>query len=132
MRTELLSAITTATSTLTQFGVSMELPWEQNGAPLFRKNIKKIYVDKTYKEESTLIPTLDNHNILGDKQICKVYLTCDAKNPPTQLDQLISNILACKDKTGIVNFITESDYTLDKQEDVLVYTFEFRLEQIKQ
>jgi hypothetical protein len=132
MRTELLSAITTATSTLTQFGVSMELPWEQNGTALFRKNLKKIYVDKTYTEESTVIPTLDNDNVLEDKLFCMAYVACDAKNPPSQLDQLISNILACKDRTGIVNFITESDYTMDKQEDVMVYSFEFRLQQIKQ
>ena len=132
MRTELLSAITDATATLTQFGVSKELPWEQNGAALFRKNLKKVYVDQSYKEEVTLIPTLDNNNVQEDKLFCLAYVACDAKNPPSQLDQLISNILACKDRTGIVNFITESDYTMDKQEDVMVYSFEFRLQQIKQ
>jgi hypothetical protein len=132
MRTELLSAITTATAALTQFGVSRELPWEQNGEALFRKNLKKVYVDQSFKEESTIIPTLDHNNVLEDKLICRAYMACDAKNTPSQLDQLISNILACKDSTGIVNFITESDYTLDKQEDVLVLTFEFRLQQIKQ
>ena len=132
MRTQLLSAMTTAISTLTQFAVSQELPWEQNGTALFRKNLKKVYVDNSYKEEDTIIPTLDNNNVIEDTIICNSYLACDAKNPPTQLDQLISNILACKDRTGIVNFITESDYILDKQEDVLIYTFEFRLQQIKQ
>jgi hypothetical protein len=132
MRQQLLQAITTATSTLTQFGVSLEMPWEQNGAPLFRKNLKKVYVDNSYKEENTIIPTLDNANVIEDRLVCNAYLACDAKNPPSQLDQLISNILACKDRTGIINFITESDYTMDKQEDVLIYTFEFRLQQLKQ
>lgn len=132
MRQQLLSAITTATSTLTQFGVSIEMPWEQNGTALFRKNLKKVYVDNSYKEENTIIPTLDNNNVIEDTLVCNAYVACDAKNTPSQLDQLISNILACKDRTGIVNFITESDYTMDKQEDVLVYTFEFRLQQLKQ
>jgi len=132
MRTQLLSAITTATSTLTQFAVSQELPWEQNGLSLFRKNMKKVYVDKTYQEETTIYPTLDGSHVHGDDLICNAYVCVDAKNTPSQLDQLITNVLACKDQTGIVNFIAESDYTVDKTEDVLTVTFEFRLNTVKQ
>jgi hypothetical protein len=131
MRTQLLSAITTATSTLTQFAVSQELPWEQNGMPLHRKNMKKIYVDRTTQVQNTIIPTLDNVNVLINDLTCLAYVCVDAKNPPSQLDNLINNILACKDRTGIVNFEAESDYTLDKTEDVLTYTFEFRLNTLK-
>jgi len=131
MRTQLLSAMTTAISTLTQFAVSQELPWEQNGTPLFRKNMKKVYVDKTYTEEKTLIPTLDHGNVVEDTLFCRAYVCVDAKNPPSQLDQLITNLLACKDRTGITNFTSESDYTMDKNEDVLVYSLEFRLETLK-
>ena len=129
MRTELLSAITTAISTLTQFAVSQELPWEQNGFPLFRKNMKKIYVDRTQLEETTLIPVLDGNDVFQDDLITQVYVAVDAKNTPTQLDALISKILATKSTISVVNFGLESDYTVDKQEDVLIYTFEFRLNQ---
>ena len=59
----------------------------------------------------------------------EVYVTCDAKNPPSQLDNLVSKILGAKESTGVVNFGFESDYTIDKDEDVLVYTFEFRVNQ---
>jgi len=131
MRTQLLSAITTATSTLTQFAVSQELPWEQNGLPLYRKNMKKIYVDRTTQVENTIINTLDDRNVQTEDSRCLVYVAVDAKNPPSQLDNLISNILVCKDRTGINNFNSESDYTLDKTEDVLTYTFEFRLTLLK-
>ena len=129
MRTQLLSAITTAISTLTQFAVSQELPWEQNGLPLFRKNMKKIYVDRTQQEETTLIPVLDGNDVFQDDLITQVYVAVDAKNTPTQLDALISKILATKSTISVVNFGLESDYTVDKQEDVLIYTFEFRLNQ---
>ena len=130
MRIPLLTAITSATSTLTQFATSLELPWEQNGTPLFRKNMKKIYVDKTVTNENIMIPTLDHRNILEEEQVCSVYLAVDAKNPPTQLDSVVAKILGCRDLTGITNFVSESDYTVDKQEDVLIYTFEFRLSTI--
>ncbi len=129
MRDQLLTAITTATSTLTQFAVSQELPWSQNGTPLFRKNLKKIYVDKTYQEQTTLIATVNGGEVFQNDLITLAYVACDAKNPPSQLDNLVANVLAAKDSTGVINFGSESDYTIDKDEDVLVYTFEFRVNQ---
>lgn len=130
MRTELLSAITSATSTLTQFAVVQELPWEQNGTPLFRKNMKKIYVDRDRNEESTLIAVFNGPDVYEDVLICEVYLAVDAKNPPSQLDSVITKILGCKLTTNVINFGSEADYTLDKDEDVLIYTFEFRMNTI--
>tara|TARA_R110000868_G_scaffold69724_4_gene204915 strand:- start:1677 stop:2075 length:399 start_codon:yes stop_codon:yes gene_type:complete len=127
MRSQLLSAITTAVSTLTQFAVSTELPWEQNGIPLFRKNMKKIYVDSSIVEQTTLFPVLNGAEVFQNDLITEVYLAVDAKNPPSQLDSVVTKILSCKSTTGVVNFSNESDYTVDKQEDVLTYTFEFRL-----
>jgi len=132
MRAQLLTALTSATSTLTNFAVSQELPWEQNGQPLYLKNMKKIYVDREYKVESTMIPTLDNSNIIQDQLKANVYLAVDAKNAPAGLDALITKILSAKDTTAITSFLQESDYTVEKQEDVSIYTFEFRFTQIKQ
>ena len=130
MRTELLTAITTAVSTYNQFTVSAELPWEQNGTPLYLKNMKKIYVDRERNEQSTLFAFLNSPDIYQDDLICEVYLAVDAKNTPSQLDSVISAIMNAKSATGVVNFGVESDYTLDKQEDVLIYTFEFRMNTI--
>jgi len=129
MRTELLSAITTAVSTLTQFAVSQELPWSQNGTPLYLKNMKKIYVDRERQEQTTLIPTLNGGDVYQNDLICEVFVAVDGKNPPSQLDTLITKILDTKNSISVVNFGTESDYTLSKEEDVMYYTFEFRLNQ---
>jgi len=129
MRVELLAAITSATTASNQFSVSQELPWSQNGQPLYLKNLKKIYVDQPRVEQTTLIPTLNGGEVFQNDQITEVYVACDAKNPPSQLSQLVSQILACKSTIAVVNFGSESDYTVDKQEDVLIYTFEFRLNQ---
>ena len=129
MRTELLAAITTATSTLTQFAVAQELPWEQNGTPLYRKNMKKIYVDEERLEQTTMFATLSGPEVYQNDLITEVFLAVDAKNPPSQLDSAIAKILSAKSNTGIINFGVESDYTVDKQEDVMIYTFEFRMNQ---
>jgi hypothetical protein len=130
MRTELLQAITGAVSTLTQFAVSQELPWSQNGTALYLKNMKKIYVDQERRQESTLIPTLDGRDVFQDDLISQVYLAVDAKNPPSQTAQAVSQILGTKSKTSLVNFGSESDYTIETQDDVLIYTFEFRMNTI--
>ena len=130
MRTQLLAAITTATSTLTQFAVSQELPFEQSGTALFLKNKKRIYVDEERREQTTLIALLNATDIYQDDLITNVYLSVDAKNTPSQLDSVVSKILSAKANTGIVNFGVESDYSVDKQEDVLIYTFEFRINTI--
>lgn len=127
MRSQLLEAITQAVATNTQFAVSQELPWQQNGTPLYLKNLKKIYVDRPRTEQTTLIATLDGVDVFSTDNICEVFVACDAKTPPSQLDSLISNILSAKYSTGLVNAGVESDMTLELQEDVLIYTFEFRL-----
>jgi hypothetical protein len=55
------------------------------------------------------------------------YFAVDAKNQPTGLSQAITTILGAKDRTGLGNFGTESDYTTEIQDDVLIYTVEYRL-----
>ena len=126
MRTNLLNAITTATSTLTQFAVSQELPWTQAGDPLFIKNMKKIYVDNATIEQSTLLFTFEKNNLDLNAYTCNVYFTVDAKNPPSQTQQVITKILDCKNKTGLISYDDESDYTVEIQEDKLIYTIQFR------
>jgi len=130
MRSQLLTAITSATSTLTQFAVAQELPWSQNGSPLFRKNMKRIYLDRDVMTEVTLIPTLDAQDVMQNDLVVTAYLAVDAKTVPTQLDQAVTQILAAKNAISIVNSGLESDYTIEVDEDVLVYTFEFRMNTI--
>lgn len=130
MRTELLSAIRTTLSSLNQFAVSEELPWQQNGTPLYLKNMKRVYVDREETDETVLISTFSG-DIYSNDVTVNVYLAVDAKNPPSQLDTAIQRILAAKNATGVVNSGVESDYTQEQQEDVLIYTFEFRTNIVK-
>lgn len=127
MRAGLISGITAALSTLTQFTVSSELPWSQNGQPLYRKNMKKVYVDHDVLEQGTMFDLLNADNIYDNAYSCRAFLTVDAKNPPSQLDTAITRILSAKSSTGIVNYDEESDYTQELDEDTVTYTFEFRI-----
>jgi hypothetical protein len=126
MRAELLAFLTTATSTATVKTVS-ELPWNTAGEPLYLKNMKKMYLDQTQRVETTLIPTLNGNDVFQRDLIVTGYFAVDAKNEPTGLSTAITTILSAKDRTGITNFGSESDYTTEIQDDVIIYTVEYRL-----
>jgi hypothetical protein len=127
MRAELLTYLTTATSTLAVKTVS-ELPWNTAGEPLYLKNMKKFYLDQEEIEQSTLIPVLPGSNDVYQNTITvRGYFAVDAKNQPTGLSTAITTILSARDRTGIRNFGIESDYTTEIQDDVLIYTVEYRM-----
>lgn len=127
MRSELLAYLTTATSTATIKTVS-ELPWNTAGEPLYMKNMKKFYLDQEQIEQSVMIAVLPGSDDIMANQISVTgYFVVDAKNQPTGLSQAITTILGAKDKTGISNFGVESDYTTEIQDDVIIYTVEYRL-----
>jgi hypothetical protein len=126
MRSELLSYLTTATSTAT-IKVSQELPWTTAGEPLYLKNMKKLYLDQDQVVQTTLIPTLNGGDVFQNDLIVRGYFAVDAKNQPAGLSTAITTILNAKDQTGIVNFGSESDYTTEILDDVMVYTVEYRL-----
>jgi hypothetical protein len=127
MRSELLGYLTTATSAATVQTVT-ELPWNNAGQPLYLKNMKKFYLGQEEYEQSVLIPTLPGQNDIMQNTV-KVtgYFAVDAKNQPATLTTAITTILSAKDRTGLGNFGTESDYTTEIQDDVLIYTVEYRL-----
>lgn len=127
MRSELLAYLTTATTTATIKTVS-ELPWNTAGEPLYLKNLKKFYLDEEQREQSVMIAVLPGSNdVMTDLVSVTGYFAVDAKNPPTGLSQAITTILGAKDRTGISNFGVESDYTTTIQDDVIIYTVEYRL-----
>jgi hypothetical protein len=127
MRTQLLSYLTTATSTATVKTVS-ELPWNTAGEPLYLKNMKKFYLDEEQIEQSVLIPTLTGQtDVMSNLKRVRGYFAVDAKNQPAGLSTAITTIFGAKDRTGVANFGTESDYTTEIQDDVIIYTVEYRL-----
>jgi hypothetical protein len=126
MRSGLLTAITQACSTLTQFTISQELPFAQNGEPLYRKNMKKIYADATQLAQGPLLEVLSGDAVVENLYTTRVYFAVDAKNPPSQTTQLITNLQTAKSNTGLISFDDECDWTTEIDEDRIIYTFEYR------
>ena len=127
MRAQLLSYLTTATSTATVKTVS-ELPWNTAGEPLYLKNMKRFYLEQDQRAESVLIAVLPGSNdVMQNATKVRGYFAVDAKNQPAGLDAAIATILNAKNQVSVSNFGIESDYTTEIQDDVLIYTVEYRI-----
>lgn len=127
MRAQLLSYLTTATSTATIKTVS-ELPWNTAGEPLYLKNMKRFYLDQDQRAESVMIAVLPGSNdVMTNVTTVRGYFAVDAKNQPAGLDTAVSTILNAKNQVSVSNFGIESDYTTEIQDDVLIYNIEYRI-----
>lgn len=101
------------TTSLGGFSVSNELPYSESGGDLYLKNPKTLYVDRERTETVPLVITLDGLDISTTTTSVTIYFSTDAKNAPSHLDTLITNI------KGIKNTI---DHPGANQRDVNVRT----------
>jgi len=125
MRTELLSYLTTnLTGTIK---TSQELPFEDSGAALYLKNMRRVYLDEPQTEQEELVPTLDDSDINQKITTVRGYLTVDAKNRNADLDTALTTMATAKNVTTITNaFRKEFDYTTTIDADRIIYEFEYR------
>lgn len=114
MRQDVIEYIQTLN--LGTFIVSSELPWSENGTPLYLKNLKKIYVDVDQYEVNPIITTLDGTNITEDTIAVRIYFANDAKQIPPNYDEVVSNLRTAK------NINTTTGY--NRREVDVVTTFE--------
>jgi hypothetical protein len=94
--------------------------------------MKKFYLDQNQVEQTTLIPVIYGDDVFQNDLVVKGYFAVDAKNEPANLATAITTILSAKDQISVTNFGAESDYTTEIQDDVIIYTVEYRLNTIKQ
>lgn len=104
-----------------------ELPWTDNGTPLYIKNLKKIYVDEPDYVSEPLIQTLGTLHINQDITSIRIFLANDAKTIPSNYETLIADLRAAKDITAIDGLHRrEADISVTYQNDVMVTEIEVR------
>lgn len=125
MRTELLAYLTIhLTGTIK---LSQELPFEDSGAPLYIKNMRRVYLDEPEIEQDELVPTLDDTDINQNITTVRGYLTVDAKNRNADLTTALNTLANAKSVSTITNaFRKEFDYTTTIDADRITYEFEYR------
>jgi hypothetical protein len=129
MRTEILNFL--QSQNLGVFTTTNELPWVENGVPLYIKNLKKVYVSQDQVNVEPLVTTLDALIVSSEETSVTVYLACDAKQTPPNLDQVIQIIRQAKDVTTI-DGVNRRDVVVNStfEADVLVTELEFRFTKI--
>ena len=128
MRAEILNYL--QSQNLGVFTTTTELPWSENGLALYLKNLKKVYVDQEVVETTPLIATFDALDISSEVTSVTVYLACDAKQTPANLDQVIEVIRDARSVSidGVNRRTVEVN--TDYENDLLVKQLTFRFTKI--
>jgi hypothetical protein len=126
IRDDLITQITTNLSGYTNFRVSSELPFESGGNSLFLKNKRTIYVDDLSEEQIQLYRTVDQRTVYQTETIVQAFLTVDAKNQPSDIDNVIQAILNAKSVVTETQS-NEAIVASDIEDDYITYTFEYTI-----
>ena len=126
MRDTLLTFLTTAI-TGTDFSVTQELPYNGDGAPLFLKNLKKVYVDQDQTSQDPLLDVLDaSGQVVAETVTNTVTGVVDAKVLPSGYATLVSQIKSARLDPAITGFQQKStDVSTEYNTDRLVTEFVF-------
>jgi hypothetical protein len=82
---------------LGSFLLTQELPWDSDGQSLYLKNLKKVYVGITEYVNEPIITTLSGLSINNESQIVRIFFACDAKQLPSDYEQVVQDIKTVKD-----------------------------------
>ena len=104
--------------------VSSELPYSSGGEPLYFKNMKSVYLDEDNIDKTELFNNLDNNDVFETTTTVTGYLSVDAKNQPSDIDTIVSDILASRNAVS-GQTVRECEMTTELDADRLLYTFNF-------
>lgn len=110
------------------FGVSQNLPFDQNGTALYLQNLKTLYVEQPQTEQEPLYDTLDDSPVVSETTIVNVYVVTDAKTLPTDYDTMVTTVKAARNLSTITGYTEKrcNVSTSYANGDQLVTQFEFR------
>lgn len=102
------------------------LPWEDNGAPLYRHNKKYVYVDTANTAQTPLFDAFDNTGTVDEVTTVRVYFVNDAKILPPDYDETVETIKGARTATGTEGYIQKlCQVSTEFFEDSLITTLEF-------
>jgi hypothetical protein len=123
-RTDLIGRITTNIAAHSNVSISSDLPFDSAGEPLYNKNMNVVYVGEQEIAVEELYGTLDQNSVFQTTTTIPAYLSLDAKNPFSDLDTIVANLLVARNViTSTIE--SSSDYETEISEDVITYTFEY-------
>lgn len=112
---------------LGSFTIATEVPWTETGTELYLKNLKKIYVDVDAFTTEPVITTFTGLNLNNETTVVRVYFANDAKQLPSNYDDVVAQIKAAKDIESTAGYTRrETDVSTSYNSDRLVTEIELR------
>jgi len=112
---------------LGSFVTATELPWNETGENLYLKNLKKIYVDVDEFVMEPVITTFSGLNLTNETTRVRLYFANDAKQLPSNYDEIVTIVKAAKDIQTNDGFSRrEVDVNTTYEADKLVTEIELR------
>ena len=124
IRNTLLGNVTTAV-TGSSIGVSTELPFTASGQQLHIKNKKTFYLGEANQDVTTLFATIDRNDVFQTETSLTGFIAVDAKNIPTDMETVVNSVLLSRQSIDNQS-VNECSVTIDIQDDILIYTFQYR------
>lgn len=112
------------------FSVSNDLPYTPSGTPMYLKNLKRIYVDNPQKKIQAFIPSLNGVNVNSETSTIRVYFVCDAKQSPSELQDMIVNMINLKEQVSNLYFQSDCNVITQYEGDLLVTELEYTFAQL--
>jgi hypothetical protein len=82
------------------------LPWDDNGAPLYHHNKKHIYVDTAQSTQSAMFDALNGGaGTVDEITTVSVYFVNDAKKLPPDYDAIVDQIKGARTAAGTEGYI---------------------------
>jgi hypothetical protein len=127
MRTEIITSLQAISKViLNDFKITDNLPWEDNGAPLYHHNKKHIYVDMPQTRQEPVLNDFAMKGTVNETNTVRVYFVTDAKQLPSNYYDLVTAVKAIRSTyavTGVIDRTCQVSTTF--QADALITEFEF-------
>tara|TARA_R110001632_G_scaffold61474_1_gene148293 strand:- start:65 stop:454 length:390 start_codon:yes stop_codon:yes gene_type:complete len=110
------------------FSLTNEMPYDDNGVPLYIKNPKRIYIGRAQTTSEPIVRALNGLHISDTSTTMSVYFSTDAKQVPSNYDSLVGSLTLAKDvvaadvRTRTSNVATTYENDLLVTEVELTYT----------
>ena len=127
MRTEILDYFTD--NKVSGYTLTQELPWDNQGNPLYLKNFKRIYVDSDQVAQEPLIDVLNGPGIVNQITTVTAYVTTDAKTQPSNYATMVSTFSNARldtDIAGVTQRATQVSTEFVGDAQVTQFDFSFR------
>jgi len=112
---------------LGSFTIANEVPWTETGTELYLKNLRKIYVDVDAFTTEPVITTFTGLNLNNETTVVRVYFANDAKQLPSNYDDVVAQVKAAKDVESTAGYTRrEADVSTSYNSDRLVTEIELR------